>query len=356
MNRVVSFSLFLLFIGIVWIACKRVDDEPQYPPTPISRLYLSYSDQESSDTQQLYNVEVFDPADGEELPAVQRTRTRPNQGMGITFSPDLGLVFQVSRLDTTIMSFAVSETGNLTPSRTFKDILFLSSPRSIRYDNRSDRLFITNDNADSASLSIYYNPVRLVNQQPPTKKIRLSAAPWGLSIAAPKSSPNDSLVLLTMRGETGQIWGFNKRSLIGGEQFVSADPDYTLTINGASDLRGIAYARNLDMLFVTDLGPETNNATADGKVYVIENAAETIRAGGAITPSRIISGNQTTLADPSDVAVADSTDRNQFIYVSDRFNRRLLRFDIDANRNVSPNANTLTKLTLTPEFIYLDVR
>lgn len=357
MNRIALFCLLFIYIGGLWVACKRADDEPRYPAAPISRLYVSYSDIESSDTQQLYNVEVFDPADSADFLAPQRTRTQPKLGMGVTFSPHLGLAFQVSRNDTTIMSFTVSETGNLAPSRTFKDTVYLHSPRAIRYDNRSDRLFITNDFTDTPSLSIYYNPIRLVNQQMPAKRVQLKAAPWGISIAPPTEAldPRDSLVLLTMRDDTREVWAFEKSALVAGAQFDSTMvPKYKLAIDGASDLRGLSYSKNLDILFLTDLGNDKEGRTADGKVYIIEGAAAAIRAGGTITPSRTITGGSTGLLNPIDIAVADSTDRNQFIYVAERTGKRLLRFAIDADGNAEPQA--FRNLTLTPEFIYLDLR
>lgn len=360
MNRIVLFGLLFLLVGGIWLACKRVDDEPRYPAAPISRLYVSYSDLESSDTQQLYNIEVFDPADSLGfIPNPQRTRTRPNRGMGVAFSPHLGLAFQVSWEDTTVMSFTVSETGNLASSRNFRDTVYLHNPRAIRYDNRSDCLFLTNDNPDTASINVYYNPVRLVNQQAPRKRMQLiRARPWGISIAGlprdNQSNQLDSVVLLTMRG-TGEVWAFEKNSLVTGAQFDStSSPTYKLTITGASNLRGITYSRNLDMLFLTDLGTDTTGRTADGNLFIIEGAAAAIRAGGTIAPSRTITGSSTRLLNPIDVAVADSTDRNQFIYVAERTGRQLLRFTTDASGDAEPE---MTKsLSLTPEFIFMDLR
>ena len=352
----VLFFSFLLLTGI-WIACKRSDDEPIYPPSPISRLYISFSDEETSDaTTTFENIVVFDPADSTGyIPDGLGYPSNPKVGMGITFSPDLGQAFQVSRRDSTVTLFTVSDVGNLSKLRNFKDTINLGSARSIRYNRPSDQLYITNDDTQNPSLNIYYMPSRLAGQQPPKRKLLLENRPWG--IATGVNSATDSLILLTMQGTTHQIWAFDLKKIATGDSVVNqAAPQHTLTIEGAKDLRGITYARNLDLLLVTDIGTTTtegNNPT-DGKVYIIENAKATIAAGGTITPARVISGATTTLRDPIDVAVTDSARRNQFIYIADRAQKQLLRFAIDAAGDASPVDTK--RLTLTPEFMYLDAR
>lgn len=357
-GTILFFSLLLL-TGI-WAACKRSDDEPIYPPSPISRLYVSFSDEETSDaTTTFENIVVFDPADSTGyIPDGLGYVSNPKVGMGITFSPDLGQAYQVSRRDSTIRLFTVSDVGNLSSLRNFKDTINLGSARSIRYNRPSDQLYITNDDPQDPSLNIYYMPNRLAGQQSPKRKLKLENRPWGMAMATDKKvNPYDSLLLLTMQGPTHQIWTFDLKKIATGDSIVAnATPQHTLTIQGATDLRGIAYAPNLDLLLVTDIGvgTTTDNNPTDGKVYIIENAKATITAGGTLTPTRIISGATSTLKDPIDVAVADSAGRNQFIYIVDRAQKQLLRFAIDATGDAPPVDTK--RLTLTPEFIYLDVR
>lgn len=355
MNRIFALSLIILCL---WTSCKRADDEPLYPPTPISRLYISFSDIANSDTQVYQNVVVFDPADSTDyFPTGNGYNTSPNQGMGITFSPDLRQVFQVSRLDYSVRYLTVSETGAVsTSSRSFVDSVRARSFRSIRYNKLSDQLFITNDDPATpanASLNIYNNPSRLVGQQNPRKNIRLTRRPWGIAMTGTKTDTDSLLLLSTLTA--GEVWAFNLAGISTGDSVSTGTPNHRLTISGANDLRGIAYAPNSDILFLTDLGATTGTAT-DGKIYVIENARQTIRSGGSITPSRIITGSNTNLADPIDIAVSDDSTRKQYIYVADRANKTVMRFNFDANGNVSPNKNTVTRLSLTPEFIYLDAR
>ncbi|MEH6304943.1 hypothetical protein RYH73_04775 [Olivibacter sp. CPCC 100613] len=358
MNRIFTLSLIILCL---WTSCKRVDDEPAYPATPISRLYISFSDIANSDTQVYQNAVVIDPADSAGyIPTLVGANTEPQQGMGIFYSPDLKQGFQVSRRDTTIKYFSVSDVGNIsTSTRSFKDVFYLYSPRSIRYDNRSDQLFITNDRSDSASVNIYYNPTRLVGQQYPRKRLGLTSAPWGMATGMTLNT-SDSLLLLSMQGNTREVWGFALKDIASVQDtFVNnAQPNYTIKIEGANDLRGITYSSRLDILIVSDMGPakltdNPSNGSVDGKIYVIENAKQAIMAGGTITPTRTITGSATDLVDPIDVAITDLPNRNHFIYVIDRV-KRLTRFALDANGNVEPEAGGT--LSLTPEFMYLDSR
>lgn len=358
MNRIFALNLIILCL---WTSCKRVDDEPIYPATPISRLYISFSDIANSDTQVYQNAVVIDPADSAGyIPAPSGANTQPRLGMGITYSPDLRQGFQVSRNDTTIKYFSVNDAGVIgTSTRSFKDTIHLYIPRAIRYDNKSDQLFITNDHPDSASLNIYYNPSRLVGQQSPRKRLKLANLPWGISTNMTLNT-SDSLLLLSMQGNTKQIWGFALKDIASiQDTFINnAIPNYTIDIAEANDIRGITYSPRLDILVLSDLGPakltdNPSNNSVDGKIYVIENAKQAIMAGGTITPTRIITGAATGLVDPIDVAITDLPNRNQFIYVIDRA-RRLIRFALDANGNIEPE--TSRALSLTPEFMYLDSR
>lgn len=362
MKRVQFLSLVFLFITGIWIACKRNDAEPDYPISPISRLYVSFSDLANADTGPLQNIVVFDPSDSTNyFPNSEGLNSTPKTGMGIFFSPILSQGFQVSHDDTTIKYFTVNDVGALSASsRFFKDTVQLHSPRAIEYDRYSDLLFITNDaSADtvSPSLNIYYNPMRLAGQQYARKRLTFDELPWDL--ANNMIIGNDSIMLVSMRGGTNQIWAFKMHDITAGDQSNRKNPDYKLTIEGANDLRGIAYSDSLDILAIADLGPgklndNPANRSIDGKIYLIEKAREVIAAGGSITPSRIITGPTTTLVDPIDVAIAGSPNRNQFIYVADR-NKRILRFTIDATGDVSPEMNKSTG-KMTPEFLYLDAR
>jgi hypothetical protein len=361
MKRILLYSLLILCIAGVWYACKKADDEPTYPATPISRLYISFSDLTNSDTQVLQNIAVIDPADSAGyIPPLTGANTQPQLGMGVFYSPDLKQGFQVSRNDTSVRYFSVSDVGNISATtRSFKDTINLYSPRSIRYDNKRDQLFITNDLAGNSSLNIYNNPARLVGQQSPVRRLQLTNAPWGMATGMILNT-SDSLLLLSMQGSTKQIWGFKLKDISSiQDTFVNnIKPSYTISVEEANDIRGIAYSSRLDILILSDVGPgrltdNPSNNSIDGKIYVIENAKQVIEAGGTITPTRTITGSTANLVDPIDVVITDLPNRNHFIYVIDRA-KRLSRFAIDANGDAKPDI--VGTLPLTPEFMYLDSR
>ena len=359
MKRILLYSLLILSIAGIWYACKKADDEPIYPTAPISRLYISFSDVESSETQQYRNVMVIDPADstiGDKLLPVGDTYdTNPDQGAGITFDPTIKRAFQVSRLDSTIKLFTVSEAGALTASTSFKDTIRLHSGRAIAYHRASDQLIVTDNYPDTPSVHIFSNPLRLTGQRLARKRILLDSPPYGVAL----SEKADSSMMISMQSK-GQIWLYDlKRISTLGDSITDTDPDLIIGIANATDLRGITYSAALDVLVIADVGTVVQGTShpIDGSIYIIENALSKFTTGGTITPDRIISGSSANLADPIDVAIDDRDDKEHYIYVADRSGKRISRFLLSANGNIAPNATRqITSPALTPEFIYLDAR
>lgn len=357
MKRILLYSLLILFIAGVWYACKKADDEPIYPTAPISRLYISLSDLESSETAQFRNVMVIDPADStvgtNELPAADSYDTDPKVGMGITFDPTIKRVFQVSRNDSTIRLFTVNEAGALTASTSFKDTINLREGRAIAYHRASDQLIVTDNALNASSIHIFSNPLRLTGQRKARKRLLLESQPYGIAL----SEKADSSMMVSMQGAKKEIWQYNLESISDlPDSTVNADtkPIGRIGISTATDLRGISYSSALDILVIADIGI-VNQSSPDGSIYIIENALSKFEAGGTITPDRVISGSNANLVDPIDVAIDDRDDKEHYIYVTDRFGRRISRFLLSADGNTAPNA-TRSVSPMTPEFIYLDAR
>jgi len=348
MKKVQTISLFLGLIITLWYACKRVDDEPIYPASPISRLYISYSDVESQDTDPYNNIAIIDPADsaGYFPQTIYTYNSDPNQGMGIVFDPYLGKVFQVSRRDSSVRSFTVAENGTLTSSTNFRDTVSLPSARAIRYNRVSDHLIVSDNSPDTPAIHLFYAPTRLAQQQKAQYKAILQTPPWGITL-----SNDDDSTLMVSTDTAHQILEFPIRSLKVNDTVTA---QHTITINGATSTRGLTYSPILNILIVADPGVI---GTTDGKVYIIEDAKNVLSQGGTITPTRVISGTTATLIDPVDVAVDDRRGRTNYIYVADRggSTKRILRFTIEASGNVAPEA-VKNLGTLSPEFIYLDAR
>lgn len=343
----------------MWYACKKADDEPIYPTAPISRLYISFSDLESSETAQYRNVMVIDPADStvetNQLPAGDTYDTDPKVGMGITFDPTIQRAFQVSRNDSTIRLFTVNAAGALTASTSFKDTINLREGRAIAYHRASDQLIVTDNALNASSIHIFSNPLRLTGQRKARKRLLLDAQPYGVAL----SEKADSSMMVSMQSK-GQIWLYDlKRISTLGDSIADTDPDFIIGIANATDLRGITYSAALDVLVIADVGTIAQGTSnpIDGSIYIIENALSKFTTGGTITPDRIISGSSANLADPIDVAIDDRDDKEHYIYVADRSGKRISRFLLSANGNIAPNATRqITNPALTPEFIYLDAR
>lgn len=360
MKRILLYSLLILSIAGIWYACKKADDEPIYPTAPISRLYISFSNEESSETPQYSNVMVIDPADStvgtNQLPAGDSYDTDPKQGAGVTFDPTIRRAFQVSRKDSSIRLFNVSELGALTASTSFKDTINLRSGRAIAYHRASDQVIVTDNDPNESSIHIFSNPLRLTGQRKARKRLLLNVQPYGLAL----SEKVDSSMMVSIQGAQGEIrlYDLSEISKLPDSTVTvaNAEPGARIGINAATDLRGISYSSALDVLVVADIGI-VDQSSPDGRIYVIENALEKFKTGGTITPDRIISGGNANLADPIDVAIDDRDDKPHYIYVADRFGRRISRFLLSDEGNIAPNATRqITNPDRTPEFIYLDAR
>jgi hypothetical protein len=361
MKRILLYSLLILSIAGIWYACKKADDEPIYPTAPISRLYISFSDLESSETAQYRNVMVIDPADStvgtNQLPAGDSYDTDPKVGTGITFDPTIKRAFQVSRNDSTIKLFTVSEAGALTPSTSFKDTINLREGRAIAYHRASDQLIVTDNALNASSIHIFSNPLRLTGQRKARKRLLLDVQPYGIAL----SEKADSSMMISMQTRK-EIWRYDLSEiskLPDSTVTAATGPNARISIATATDLRGISYSAALDVLVIADVGtvPEGNSSLVDGSIYIIENALSKFTTGGAITPDRVISGSNANLVDPVDVAIDDRDDKTHYIYVADRSGRRISRFLLSDNGNTAPNATRqTTSPNMTPEFIYLDAR
>ncbi|QNL51327.1 hypothetical protein H8S90_07060 [Olivibacter sp. SDN3] len=375
MKNVLISCIILGSIAFFWVACQRDDSEPQYPPTPISRLYISFSNVTTSESDVFRNIWVISPADST-INENQLPNGRPYsstsqagqgvQGMGIVFDPYIERVFQITRLDSTIRSFTIDDAGGVGPSTFFKDTIRLRSARNLIYARGSDHLIVS-DNAtgnNQSALHLFYNPLRLAQQQKAAKRFNLQSPPYGLSLMARKEDPNmsneevDSILLVSMQGEERAIWSFDLKELSRiAEDSVQRTPNQTSTVEGASDLRGIAYSDNLDVLVLSDLGPTNGNDgnSADGSIYIIEDAKAKLSSGDNITPTRVIHGATANLTDPIAVAIDDREERQHYIYVADRQRRVISRFNLSDDGDTAPGA-TRSTTNLVPESIYLDAR
>lgn len=155
----------------------------------------------------------------------------------------------------------------------------------------------------------------------------------------------DDNLLVVRTGVSGGVNLYtNMSSKLEGTEDLS--PQAVLTVAGADALRGIAYSEILDLLVLTEF--------EKGQILIFENASQLFSGGSdVITPTRVISGSNTSLAGPIDVAIDDRAG-GQMLYVADKPSKSILRFNLEAQGNTSPLFQT--RLPLTPESLFLDAR
>lgn len=336
-----DYRLFFLFIAVGFgflTSCERNDDEPVLPQTPISRLYVSFSDVQSSDLEEPYrNIAVFDPAHETPIPVPVRYDSEVDEGAGIFFDPFSSRIFQGSLRNQTIKTFSVNAQGSIGTGVSFRDSTLLSQ-RDLAYDHSSKYLYVS----DNLAGSIYGYAQALTNngEVPPNKIFALGGAPWGVYFQG-DTLAGDSL-FITMAGQLKEVWLLDKPHTIDSGQ-VSASKK--ISIADAADLRGIAFSSKLNLLVLSDFS--TNS------IYLIENAREAFNSQGSVSPTRIIAGAETLLDGPIDVAIDDRDERN-LLYVISRNNKKLLRYPLASEGNIAPEASH--NFTLEPVSIYLDAR
>lgn len=325
----------------------RNDDEPVLPQRPISRLYVSFENYQSDATQDPYeNLGIIDPADTTEAEMeVFNYDSQVRGGTGVHFNPFAGRIFQGSAQDTIIRIMSVSDLGipQLSGNIGFRE---LTAMRGLWYHHDSQFLYVVN-NATPTTIYGYLQPLNRNGYARPNKVLRLgSMRPWGLTMWG------DSL-LVARTGQNGGVSMYGNLS-----QTDSLETDFqalsTLTVEGATSIRGIAFSEELDLLVLADYG----TSSLDGSVYIIENAKVLLsESSPTVAPSRIITGSRTGLISPIDVAI-DSRNGKQSIYVADAGgNGAVLRFNLADQGNVAPDA-AISEFSANriPAALFLDAR
>ncbi len=341
-----AFGYLVLGTLLAFGSCMRNDDEPITPQRPISRLYVSFESYRSSDTEDpIPNIAVIDPADTTVMADPFNYISNAMGGMGIHFNPFASRVFQAGRLDTTIHVMSVNNLGQLGTSGSIGNGL-LREMRGIAYHFPSQLLYVAN-NVSPTRIFGFYQPMNRNGYTVPAKDLRLGDAmrPWEVVLW------NDSLLVSNSAGQNGgfSLYANPSRADSVETNFTAIS---TVQIVGATSIRGMAFVDSLDVMVLADYGTE---GAADGRVYIIEGVkAHLAQASATVTPTRTISGSQTGFSGPIDVAI-DPRAEKRLIYVADRTNRTVSRFNLSDNGNVAPQA-LITFDNRAPFSLFLDAR
>lgn len=342
----------LITISLFISSCVREDDEPIVPENSITRLYISYSDYQSNEDLDPYeNVVIIDPADREDLFSVNLKHTSEARGgAALHFSPFAKRLFQSSintpgRPDTAIYIMSVGNTGVLANSDKGGGKILnskLNSVKGIFYYSEKDRLYATN--LQDSSIYVFNRPSSLNRYALPNHTFKITdARPW-------KSISSGQDVYIVKTGSNGGVAIYkNLFEKEPSEDVVeNLTADAILTVEGSTNIRGIDYDKERDILLLTDY-----NADNQGRVLFFENFSALAAESKNITPTREIKGNDTGLLQPIDIA-ADKREGSLYFYVADQEAKKISRFKLDGSGNVEPDK--VYSSTLTPVGISLDAR
>ncbi|WON95457.1 hypothetical protein [Sphingobacterium sp. UGAL515B_05] len=372
--------IILFFASIIgFTACKKLDDEPSNigRVTQISRLYISFSDYQASNSS-LKNMMIVDPADTNNLDNIYQYLSPAKGGGPIIFSPDAKAVFQASATgaatqDTFIRYIpfnndiygipGTSVNIGYTGFTNVKGLGFYTYAQQNGTSGSSTIPFllaVSDKDTDRSMLYAIANPsgkgsnggARIIDKQINLGKV----VPSSLTLIG---SGNEKAVLVgfnndgTNKGSGFAVYTGLKTELIdrAKDTIVISDnfrPVMKVYIKGKTGLGPVCYAINKKLLAVT----------AGKEVLFFKNPDEIFSGAGdkEISPDYVVGGTNTGLEEPWGIAIDDRLNEGKFFYVSDLTNKTISRFLLTDQGNASPEITAKKYGTLTPNYIFLDGR
>lgn len=212
------------------------------------------------------------------------------------------------------------------------------SPKGITYNTQKDRVFVADfgDADNSPAVRVYQSIGSQLNLLFSIEDTGTQQGIWDLAY-------NEETDTLYVTGTNGNILVYEK--ILENKEQSSLTSEITLTKNGtkySTELRGISLDVQRDALIVTDIGRD--NSDDDGKVLVLAKVSSP-RSRMEIFSE--ISGIDTNLGNPVDVYLEGSD-----IYVAEKANDSILKFEGIFQKRENPNASPSTSLEIKkPESI-----
>ncbi len=340
-----TFIVLALLVGMY--SCEMDDAEPDLQQHSFSRLYVSFEDYVSSDVgASVSNVRIIYPADSSEFTISVNHISNAKGGGPIIFDPFLKWVFQGSANrdgvgDTAVYAMAVGNTGALTNSSRLGNKRF-ARVTGLAYAGKSQVLFVANAGGiergvqQDTAVYVLERPRQKSGYARTEKKLIARGMPfYGLAYAS-------NTLYLSKTGANGGIYVVENIFNIpvnANDSTGTLSPTRTITIEGTNNVRGICYDTTKNILAVTDY-PAGTVAVGQGRILLFENFSS-LATQTSITPTRIITGTNTGLQQPVDVAL-DRRATGQYLYVADRATRKVLRFKISDEGNIAPDKSLTT--------------
>lgn len=330
-----TFAVLAVIFGLY--ACKDDGIGPDLEIEQISRLYVSFEEYESSDEVPDTNLRVIQPADSSVFAFRENIVSSVEGGGAIYFNPYLRAVFQASvnasKIDTGYAVVDVVRNTGLLNNIGMMDSRYYNNVKGFVYHGPTTSLLLVNGRGADAGIYMVDQPKSRSSRgdKQPWKKLRNADLDmWGAAFYA------DRLFTSKLSTPTG-LYVFENITTIPvrpSDSVATLNPTRTLEIRDARNLRGLSYDTIKNVMAIADFGDGETLGT--GRILLFDNFSTLINGEGAITPTRVITGANTGLIEPFDVAL-DMREAGEYLYVADRTAQKVLRFRYTDNGNVEPD-------------------
>ncbi len=348
-------GLAMLATLIGFISCERDDDEP-IVNRDFSRLYMSFSEYDnSSQPIKPVNVGVLARADStnfDDQRNFQSFISATNGASAITFNPSAQRIFVASSnirgRDSTIQIFTVAKEGTVANSGEIENKHIISVTGLLYYPSL-DNLYAVE----------YTKNTIIVYNRPKGRNGRMNAShrfiipddknlkPWDIAMYK-------NVVYVTRTGANGGIDVFENIASVRQDTLTEdVKPQKQLRLTGSHNIKGISLDTVNNMLALTDYSGTGDAAV--GRILIFDNFNAMLEAGGEMTPSRIITGPNTGLRQPSDVEL-DFKAGSKYLYVSDPQSKSVYRFLKTADGDEKPESTFRLGENSSPVGLSLDSR
>lgn len=326
-NSIQLFSLFAL-TSLTFTSCSDDDDNNNVINIPDAETVKLFTSNNADG-----NINIYDVTDLSNVTA-STLITNSTMADGIYYDDDTDTVYQASRSSLALEGFANATTlaSGTTVDVDVAGTADMDSPREVAVN---DNMYVVADNSDvdgdpntpDGRLFIYEksgNSFSLRNTVTTGFKL------WGIVF-----NGSDLYAIVDATGDLAVFQGF----LANNTDAIVA-PTKRITVEGIVRTHGITFDDDTDTAVLTDIG-DAASAT-DGGFHVIYNFTSKLDATPdsdtlAVTDQIRVSGTNTVLGNPVDVAYDDETET---VYIAEAANGKILAFNnIGTGGNLTPVLN-----------------
>ena len=344
---------------MVFVACEDEEVGPGLEISQISRLYVSFEEYGTTDERADTTIRVIQPADSSVFTFRESHLSQVQGGGPIYFNPYVKTVFQASvnsdGLDTVIGAVSVQQTGLLNNAGNGIRSRYYNNVKGFSYHAATRSLLVVNGAGADAGVYVIDNPSSTgIQKQPYKKLVNPDLDMWGAAYQ------NDKLFTSKISAPAGlyMFQNLTTMSVRASDSVATLNPVRTFQIEDAStNLRGLSYDTIKNVLAIAEMGDGTT--VGSGRILLFENFSNLINGSSdALRPTRVITGANTGLISPVDVAIDTRAD-GVYLYVADRAAKKVSRFRYTDDGNVAPEDVIDTSelgYGVTPVGLALDAR